>query len=94
MLKLLGLATIAKKTITGEEFTVKAIKSNTAKFVFLASDAGVNTTKKVKEKCEFYNVIVCTNFSSEELSKSIGNKNRKVIAVTDIGFANKMKERM
>ena len=94
MLKLIGLATRARKIVTGEEFSIKSIKSKEAKLVFLASDAGVNTTKKIKEKCVFYNCTLNTDFTSEELSIAIGYRNRKVVTITSAGFAKKMKEKM
>lgn len=46
LLKLLGLAMRANKVVTGEDFCVEGIRKNEIKYVFLASDAGINTTKK------------------------------------------------
>ena len=92
VLKLLGLATRAKKVISGEEFCLEAIRKSQIKYLFLASDAGVNTTKRITDKASFYNVMVDTSFTSAELSGAIGKNNRKVIGVIDIGFAKKMKE--
>lgn len=43
---LLGLANRARKVISGEELTVKEIRSGRAKLVLLAEDASENTTKK------------------------------------------------
>ncbi|MFI3329518.1 MAG: YlxQ-related RNA-binding protein [bacterium] len=94
LLKLIGLATRARKVVIGEDFSVKTIQKKQAKLVFLASDAGVNTTKKITDKCKFYEVTLITDYNTEELSMAIGNKNRKVVTIVDDGFANKMKERM
>ncbi len=94
LLKLIGLATRARKIVVGEDFSVKTIQSKQAKLVFLANDAGINTTKKIKDKCAFYSVTLNTDFNTDELSTAIGNKNRKVITIVDEGFAKKMKERM
>ncbi len=94
LLKLIGLATRARKVVIGEDFSVKTIQKKQAKLVFLASDAGVNTTKKITDKCNFYNVTLINDFNTEELSMAIGNKNRKVVTIVDDGFAKKMKERM
>lgn len=44
---LLGLATRARKTITGEELVVKEIRSKKAKLVVLSNDASKNTAKKL-----------------------------------------------
>lgn len=89
LLNLLGLARRAGKLITGEELTVKAIQNNRAKLVFLASNASGNLKKKIMEKARTYNVHVIEIFSENELSQSIGT-DRKVVAVTDDGFAKKM----
>lgn len=92
VLKLLGLATRAKKIISGEEFCIDAIRKNQIKYLFLASDAGVNTTKRITDKASFYNVEVDTSFTSTELSGAIGKNNRKVVGIIDIGFAKKIRE--
>ena len=92
VLQLLGLAYKAKKVISGEDFCVEAIRKGEAKYLFLASDAGVNTTKKITDKANFYKVVVDNRFTSSELSSAIGKNNRMVVAITDSGFAKKIKE--
>ena len=92
LLNLLGLATRAGKIVTGEEFCVMGIRSGEVKYLFLASDAGINTAKKITDKASFYKVEVNTMFNTQELSSAIGKQNRKVIGIKDIGFAKKMKE--
>ena len=52
----------------------------------------MNTTKKIIDKANFYQVKVINCFTSSELSKAIGKNNRMVIGVTDPGFAKKIKE--
>lgn len=88
----IGLAMRAKALITGEEFSLVEIKKKSAYLVFLASDAGVNTTKRITDKCLFYEVPLITDFNSEELNKAIGKENRKVIAITSQKFAKLLKE--
>ncbi|MDY0138462.1 MAG: ribosomal L7Ae/L30e/S12e/Gadd45 family protein [Candidatus Izemoplasmatales bacterium] len=90
VLNLLGLCKKAKLLVSGEMFSLEKIKSKQAKLVFLASDAGVNTRKRVTDKCAFYEVKVITDFSSDEISRSIGKNNRMVVAVLDRGFAERM----
>lgn len=91
-LNTLGLCARARKIVTGEDLVLEAIRKGKAKLVFLANDAGPNTTKSIKDKSAFYNVDVIDSFSSEDLSKAIGAKNRKVVAVTDEGFAKNLKK--
>ena len=92
ILNLLGLAQCAGKTISGESFCIDAIRNKTTQLVFLARDAGVNTTKRILDKAQFYQVKVINYFTSSELSKAIGKNNRMVVAICDPGFAKKIKE--
>lgn len=87
MIKILGLARRAKKLIIGTELTVKGIRTNRVKLVLLALDASSNTKKQIYDKCRTYNVDVLDVFSSDEISKSIGKKNIKVVGIIDEGFS-------
>ena len=87
LLNTLGLCKIANNLITGEEIILEAIKSQKAIIVFLANDAGKNTTKRITDKASFYNVKLVDKYSTEELNKAIGSENRKVLAVIDKNFA-------
>ena len=91
VLNLLGLARRASKLVTGQELVLSRIRSNKVSIDFVASDSGKNSLKQFTDKCKSYNVFLCKSFTKEELSSAIGQK-RSVIAVNDIGFANRMKE--
>jgi ribosomal protein L7Ae-like RNA K-turn-binding protein len=91
ILNLLGLAMRAGKLVTGEELTLKDIRNNTAKFVFVAADASENTRKKIKDKCSYYNVPVSESLTQSEMSHAIG-RSRMIIGINDQGFAAKIKE--
>lgn len=90
-LNLLGLAMRAGKVVTGEELTIGDIRSNKAKYIFVAADASENTRKKIKDKCSYYKVPYNESFLHSELSHAIG-KTRMIIGINDQGFANKFKE--
>ena len=90
-LNMLGLAMRAGKLITGEELTIKEIRSERAKLVFVASDAGKNTRKKVLDKSSYYEIPVFDCFTAEELMMAIG-KPRMVIGILDKGFAGRIEE--
>ncbi|CCV65629.1 MAG: ribosomal L7Ae/L30e/S12e/Gadd45 family protein [Paracholeplasma sp.] len=92
MLKPLGIANSARKLVSGTDFVVDAIRSNKAKLVFLANDASDNTKKKVRDKASFYGVEIIEDFDTNSLSKEIGKKNIKAIAIIDQGFANMFKK--
>lgn len=90
ILNLLGLAYKARKIITGEENTVFSLQSGKCKIVFVANDASSKTIDKFEKKCFFYNVELCTKFSTDELTKSVGKTLVKVMALTDQGFYNSL----
>ena len=50
---LIGLATRARKTVSGEFATEKAVKSFKACLVIVAEDASDNTKKLFQDKCSF-----------------------------------------
>ena len=92
MIQLLGLAQRARKTILGEGMIIEKMKHTTNSFVFLASDAGSNITKKIQDKSNTYQHILVTDFTSKEISKAIGKENRKVVLIIDKGFIDKFNE--
>ncbi|PKG24900.1 YlxQ family RNA-binding protein [Niallia nealsonii] len=89
-MSLLGLANRARKITSGEELTVKEIRSGTAKLILLSEDASENTTKKITDKCKSYAVPVRLVPNRELLGQSIGKEARVVVAVLDNGFAKKL----
>ena len=90
-LQLLSLARKANKLITGEEFVTDAIRNKKVFLVFLASDSGFNTNKKIHDKTKFYDIPLIDTYSSLDLSNAIGKK-RMVIGITDLGFATSIKK--
>ena len=72
-LNLLGLATRARKLISGTDTVIAGLKKKQVKIVIVASDLHENSD-------------VFDTFTSEELNHAIG-KNRKVLGVTDAGFS-------
>lgn len=90
-MSLLGLATRARKIISGEELVVKEIQHGKAKLVILSLDASENTQKKVMDKCNYYNIPLKRVENRELLGQAIGKEARVVVAVLDNGFATKLK---
>lgn len=92
ILNLIGLATRARKVTLGQDAVFAKLPHENHKILFLASDAGNNTKKKVHNKANTYNAILVERFNSDELSKAVGKTNRRIVLVTDRGFISKMKE--
>ncbi|ASS91520.1 MULTISPECIES: YlxQ family RNA-binding protein [Aeribacillus] len=88
---LLGLAYRARKVISGEELVLKEVRNKRAKLVLLADDASSNTKKKITDKCTFYKVPLVIAPNRYELGQSIGKEERVVVAVTEEGFAKKLR---
>ncbi|MFD1411201.1 YlxQ-related RNA-binding protein [Lapidilactobacillus gannanensis] len=89
VLQRLGLARRAQKLVLGEEFVVAAAQKQQLALIFLASDTGTNTYKRIKNKANFYQIPLIEIFTADQLSQAIGQA-RKVIGVTDAGFAKGM----
>lgn len=87
VLSLVGLATKAGKTVSGEFSTEKAVKSGTAFVVIVAGDASDNTKKKFKNMCDFYSVPIYFYEDKDTLGHAMGKEFRASLAVTDAGFA-------
>ncbi|MFL2100563.1 YlxQ-related RNA-binding protein [Desemzia sp. FAM 23989] len=90
-LNLLGLATRAGKLVSGEDLTIKHVRSEKAKVVIIANDASENTRKKISDKCQYYEIPYTIQYSKAELSQAIG-KERTIVCLTDAGFAKKIRE--
>ena len=90
VLQLLGLAARARKVISGEELVVNEIRRGNAKLVLLASDASANTSKKLTDKCTYYNVELHVFGDRYDLGHATGKEARVSLAIVDSGFAKKM----
>lgn len=92
-LSLIGLATKAGKTVSGEFCTEKEVKSGRGFLVIIAADASDNTKKKFQNMCEFYQVPVRICHDKDTLGHAMGKEFRASLAVLDEGFAkNIMKQ--
>ena len=89
-MSLLGLANRARKIISGEELSLKEIRSGKAKLVLLSKDASTNTVKKITDKCKSYDVPYRMIENREVLGHAIGKDARVVVAILDGGFAKKL----
>lgn len=91
---LLGLATKAGRTVSGEFMTEKAVKAGNARLVFVGTDASVNTKKNFRNMCEFYRVPYFEYGTKEELGHAMGKEMRASLAVIDDGFAKSLKKHL
>lgn len=87
ILSLIGLATKAGKTASGEFLTERETKTRKAFLVIVASDASDNTKKKFREMCKFYKVPIYFYGDKDTLGHAMGKEFRASLAILDEGFA-------
>ncbi len=75
-LSLIGLATKAGRTVSGEFSTEKEVKSGRASLVIVADDASDNTKKKFKNMCDYYHVPICFYKDKDTLGHAMGKQFR------------------
>ena len=88
VLSMVGLATRAGKTVSGEFMVLKAIKEKSAYLVIVANDASPGTKKQFNDKCSFYKVPIYSYGLKDDLGHSMGKAFRAALAVTDSDFSN------
>ncbi len=91
---LIGLATRAGKTVSGETAVLSAIRSGKAELVLISAEASERTKKKFQDKCTYYNIPYRFSGDLESLGKAVGKPFRAVAAVMDRGFAEKLIENL
>jgi ribosomal protein L7Ae-like RNA K-turn-binding protein len=84
----------AGKLATGEEAVIQAVRSGKARLVIMAEDASPNTKKKVRDKCNHYNVTLAECFTRYEIGAAIGKEARVLVAVLDSGLAQLIRQRL
>ena len=84
ILSLIGLATKAGKTVSGEFSTEKSVKTGNGFLVVAAEDASENTKKNM---CSFYQVPIYFHGDKESLGRAMGKEYRACLAVQDENFA-------
>ena len=93
-MSLVGLATKAGKTASGEFSTEKAVKTGKAYLVLVAEDASENTKKKFRNMCTFYEVQLYFLSDKEGLGRAMGKEFRASLAVMDESFAQAMQKEL
>lgn len=86
-LSMLGIATKAGKTVTGEFMAEKAVKEGTAFLVVVAADASENTKKKFSNMCKYYQITMKVFSDKISLGNACGKEFRASLAITDAGLA-------
>ena len=87
---LLGLSQRAGRLLTGMDNTLGAIRTGKAILVLADESAAENTMKKLADACIYYHVPLA-KLPEDLLSCATGRDGRMMGALTDAGFAEKVK---
>lgn len=87
ILNLIGLATKAGKTASGEFMTEKSIKAGKASLVIVSEEASDNTRKMFTNMCTYYEVPIYFFGKKNELGHAMGKEMRASLAIVDHGLA-------
>ena len=91
---LIGLMQKSGRLVGGEDGVLNAIRSGKAAYVLVAGDASGNTRKRITDKCAYYGVTCSIFGTGRMLGEATGKENRKVLAVTDRGFAESLAKKL
>ena len=94
VLKLIGLATKAGKTASGEFSSEMAVKSGKAYLVVVSEVASDNTRKKFTDMCNYYRVPIVIFGGKDELGHYMGKEMRASLAILNEGFAKAVVKQM
>ena len=87
ILSLIGLATRARKVVSGEFSTEKSVKSGRSRMVIVSEEASDNTKKMFRNMCTYYKVPYFEFGNKEELGHILGKQMRASLAVIDPNFS-------
>ena len=94
VLNLIGLATKAGKTTSGEFSTEKAVKTGKASLVIVSEEASDNTKKMFSNMCTYYKVPLYMLGKKDELGHAMGKEMRASLAILDEGLAKAVEKQM
>ncbi len=94
VLALIGLATKAGRTASGEFMTEREVKSGRAALVIVAGDSSENTKKKFRDMCEFYKVPIYFYGDKDTIGHAMGKEFRASLAILDEGFAKGIRKQL
>ena len=94
ILSMIGMASKAGKTVSGEFSTEKAVKSGRAFLLLVSEEASDNTKKKFADMCSYYEVPMEIFGTKEELGRWTGKTYRASICILDEGFARALTKKI
>lgn len=94
ILNLIGLATKAGKTVSGEFMTEKTVKTGKASLVIISEEASENTKKMFTNMCTYYKVPIYFFGEKTNLGHAIGKEFRASFVFLDKGLADAVEKQL
>ena len=91
---LLGLCARAGKVTFGTDACIEYVNKNKIKLLLLGEDASDRTKLKFNEIAKKMQIPIYEMGRIDEISKSIGKKNKAIIGITDINFSKEIIKRI
>lgn len=89
---MLGIAAKAGKILSGTDSVLDGVKRKQVKLIIVAEDCSEKTKKEMRFISEKFHIPLIIFGNIDDNSHAIGKKNRAIIAITDVGIANKVQE--
>ncbi len=93
-LAMISIAAKAGKVVSGGFLCEKAIQEGNAYLIIIAENAAKNTRKKFTDKCTYYKIPYVIFGDSNVLGNRIGKESRMTLALTDIGLAKQVANKL
>ncbi len=91
-LRMLGLATRARKTVSGATACEKAVIRGNARLILIAEDAADDTRERMTRLCNNVEVPCRVAGTGEILGQYTGKDLRMTVGILDQGFADRIRE--
>ena len=89
-----GISAKAGKVVSGTDLVLAEMKKQKVKLVIVAEDASEKTKKNMNYYCEKSNIECIIYGTIDELSKSIGKRNKAIIGIEDQNLAETIKDKI
>ena len=92
---LLGLALRGSRLVVGEEPVEGVVRAKDARVLLLAKDASDNTFRRCRHFAEVGQCLWLTlPYTKEELGRAVGRASVAIVAVTDVGLAHAIVQKL